>query len=255
MRETTRLLIFFRTENKMAKNNKNKRSVDEAVRASHRKANIVVGVVVGVTVLILIAIAVLCLVRVDPMDGIAAPDAAKGEYYDLYDLDSEDRMRTDAKTQSKIRTALGNMQFSVMNAILQWNWDYSYNFVRNGSGGKIKMSADEVTELHASSNAYMVEYVYADATENGELVKSKARSLEVDGETIYFDRLKVLIGNTDDSVGEIYMYPYVYELATNKAADGGITQKKYNITPIKVRANTTETYKALENIIAELNRG
>ncbi|MDE7464628.1 MAG: hypothetical protein K2M48_06320, partial [Clostridiales bacterium] len=171
----------------MSKKKKKERSVSEAVKASNKKANIIVAVIVGITALILIAIAVLCSVRVDPLDGVAKPDEKKSEYYELYDVNGTAPLVTTAAAQSKIRTALDGMDFSIMNAILQWNWDYSYNFVRNSSDKKITMTAEEVRSKLPSSSEYMVEYVYENATVNGELDKSKAHSLKVDGETVYFD--------------------------------------------------------------------
>ena len=101
----------------------------------------------------------------------------------------------------------------------------------------------------------MIEYVYADSVVNGELNKSLAQKLTVDGETIYFDRVKVLIGNTDNAVGEIYLYPYVYEYATNQVAEDGVRYQSYKITPVKVRANTTEAYKALAKLVTEIKNG
>ncbi|MDE7107782.1 MAG: hypothetical protein K2O39_05605 [Clostridiales bacterium] len=237
------------------KNKKNDVSIAEAVKTSHRRANIAVIIVAAITALLLIAIAVMCSVRVDPLDGLKAPDAKKSERYELYDLDSSDRLVPTSKAQSKIRTALGQMDFSVMNAVLQWNWDYSYNFARNSEGKKITMSASEINEKTSTSNEYMVEYVYADSVVNGELDKSLAQKLTVDGETIYFDRVKVLIGDTDNAVGEIYLYPYIYEYATNQAAEDGVRYQSYKITPVKVRANTTETFNALKNIVTEIKNG
>lgn len=237
------------------KNKKNDVSVAEAVKASHRKANIAVIIIAAVTALILVAIAVMCAVRVDPLDGVNAPDSKKSEYYDLYDLDSTSPLTLNSSAQSKIRTALGSMDFSVMNAVLQWNWDYSYNFVRNSSGDKIKLTADEIKDKNSSTEEYMVEYVYTSAVVNGELNKSLAKKIEVDGETVYFDRLKVLIGNTENNVGEIYLYPYLYEYATNRAAEDGARYEEYRVTPIKVRANTTEAYQALATIVTEIKNG
>lgn len=237
------------------KNKKNDVSVAEAVKASHRAANIVVIIVAAITALLLIAIAVMCSVRVDPLDGLKTPDTKKSGRYELYDLDSSKPIVTTSNAQSKIRAALGKMDFSVMNAVLQWNWDYSYNFARNSKGKKITMSAAEINEKTSTETEYMVEYIYANSVVNGELNKSLAQKLTVDGETIYFDRVKVLIGNTDNSVGEIYLYPYIHDYATNRVADDGVRYETYKITPVKVRANTTEAYNALKQIVAEAKNG
>lgn len=235
----------------MAKNTvkKDKKTVDQAVAASHKKANIIVSVVVGIAALLLIAVAVLSIVRVDPLDKVNAPSESKGEYYEIYDLGASAPLVAERSAQSKVRAALGEMKFSVLTAVLQWSWDYSYNFVRNSDGDKITMTADDVVAKKGGASEYMVEIIYTDATVNGELDKSKAQSLEVDGETVYFDRIKIVIGDTDGSVGEIYLYPYVYERATNKIAGEGVPYETYRVNPIKVRADTTTAYDSLASLI------
>lgn len=230
----------------------NKRSVGDAVAASHKKANIIVGIVAGITLLLLITVIVLCTVTVTPLDGLKSPEESKNEYYALYDLNATESLPNNSQTQSKIRTALDDMKFTVMNAVLQWNWDYSYNFVKNSSGKKITMTSDEVVNKSATSSEYMVEIVYSPAVIDGELVTSEAQSLSVDGEIVYFDRIKILIGNTNNDVGEIYLYPYLYERATNKVAGDGVPYETYRITPIKVRANTTNTYAALARLVTSI---
>ncbi|MDE6401529.1 MAG: hypothetical protein K2L54_02850 [Clostridiales bacterium] len=236
----------------MSKNkNKTNKSGSVTVVGSHKKANIIVSIVVGIAALILIAVAVLCAVRVDPLDGLKRP-----ERYDLYKVGTSSPVSTNDGEQSKIRNALNDMDFSVMNAILQWNWDYSYNFKRDADGNKIKMSAEEVGNIGATNSEYMVEFIYKtaqinyDPTEDKSVVDySTAQSLKVDGETIYFDRVKILIGNTEGSVGEITLYPYIYDRVNNKVADGGAAYDSYEITPIKVRANTTDAFAALAEIV------
>lgn len=238
----------------MSKNNGKK---NITVVKTHRTANIIVSVVVGIAALILIAVAVLCAVRVDPLDKLDKPNtASQAERYDLYNLGSSAPMPTDDGAQSKIRNALAEMDFSVMNAILQWNWDYSYNFVRNESGDKINMTAEAIDGVSASSGEYMVEYVYSLANiVDGEVDLNSVHSLKVDGETVYFDRVKVLIPNTAGSVGEIRLYPYIYDRVKNRTANDGITYEQYKITPIRVRANTSRTYAELGEIVKSLNNG
>lgn len=237
----------------MAKNKKtNDKSIDDAVKASRKKANIIVCVVAGIALLFIIAVIVLCTVSVDPLDGVATPDEAKHERYDLYDRGGSEALPNSSATQSKIRSALGEMDFTVMNAILQWNWDYSYNFWLKDNGEKRSMTGDEVYAKVGSSDEYMIEYVYENCVVDGEIVTVKAKSLEVDGETVYFDRLKVVIGDTAGSVGWIYLYPYVYEYATNKIAEEGVRYEKYSVNPIRVRANTTDTYAALGELVTSI---
>ena len=235
----------------MAKNNKTIQTTEtETATSSHKRANIAVIIVVSITALILIAIAVMCAVRVDPLDGLKRP-----ERYELYDLGSSSPTYTNESAQSKIRNAMNDMDFSVMNAVLQWNWDYSYNFVRDEKGNKTTMSAEAVSSISATATEYMVEFIYKPVTiENGKIKYSTAQSLEVDGEKIYFDRVKILIGNTDGSVGEIRLYPYIYDRVNNKAAEGGETYSNYKITAVKVRANTTNAYAALASLAKTLSK-
>lgn len=236
--------------------NKDKKTIKSdsvTVVKSHRKANIAVSIIGGVTALILVTIAVLCAVRVDPLDGLAAP-----ERYEFYNLGAaaDSPEPTNDKSESKIRTALGDMDFNIMSAVLQWKWDYSYNFVESTDGEKIKMYAEEIDGVSATSSAYMVEYIYKPVEiVGGEVVLSSAQSLEVDGEVIYFDRVKVVIGNTDRNVGEIYLYPYIYDRVKNQAADDGVAYENYYITAVKVRANTTAAYAALGELAQEIKNG
>lgn len=226
--------------------------VSQAAVKSHRRANIAVAIVASIAALIIIAIIVMSTVRVDPIDKLDKPNKS-GEHYDLYDLGSSAVLPTNDSAQSKIRSALGSMDFSIMNAVLQWNWDYSYNFVRNKSGKKIEMSASQIDEIAATATQYMVEYVYTPAViVNGEIDLKSVRSLTVDGEKIYFDRVKMLIGDTDGSVGEIYMYPYIYDRVHNRVADDGMTYATYKITAVKVRANTTSAFAALGDLVDSL---
>lgn len=227
----------------MAKNKKEKN-----VGMSNKAANIIVGVVSGLAALIIIAIIVLVSVQVDPMDKVKDPVR-----YEFYNIGSSSPMSTNDAAQTEIRTAMGEMDFSAMSAVLRGSWDYSYNFVRNTKDEKIEMTADEIDAIKATSTAYMIEYVYEAATiVDGNVDYSTCQSLEVDGETVYFDRLKVVIDNTDGDIGEIYLYPYIYDRVTNRVADGGITRAEYRITAIKVRANTSSTFIALGELADKL---
>ena len=239
----------------MAKNKK-----ENAVVKSNKTANIIVGIVLGIAALIIVAVIVMCAVRVDPLDKIAVPQASAAqndERIELFDLNSDKPLETNDAAQSRIRAALDVMDFSVMSAVLQWNWDYSYNFVRNSDKEKIEMTAGEVNEISATSTAYMVEFAYKSAAvkENGEIDYSTCQSLDVDGETVYFDRLKIVIDNSNGGVGEIYLYPYIYKRVTHIMEEGGVAYNTYRVTAVKVRANTTNAYAALGEIVTDLSRG
>lgn len=232
----------------MSKKNQVKNTESVTVVKSHKLANIAVCIVAAIAALIIIAVVVMCAVSVDPLDGLKKPVR-----YEFYNTGSSVSEWTDERAQNKVEAALSDMDFSVMSAVLQWNWDYSYNFVRNANGDKIKMSAADVAGVTTDADTFMIEYVYAPANiTGGEIDYSTAQQLTVDGETIYFDRVKVLITNTDGNVGEMYLYPYIYDRVNNTVADDGVTYADYTITAVKVRANTTNAYAALTELAQEL---
>ncbi len=228
---------------------KTEKSKSVTVTRSHRRANIAVIVVVCIAALLLITVGVLSGVHVDPLDGFDRPVR-----YEFYDRGSTARAPSDNAAQSKIDSAVNSMDFSVMSAVLQWKWDYSYNFRRYENDKKIEESASTVKSLAPSSSQYMIEYVYNDAKfdENGNLIKSTAKSVEVDGETVYFDRVKVLIGDTSGEVGLITIYPYLYRRLDNQSDLDGLDPALYFVTGIRVRANTTEAYAALGDLAESL---
>lgn len=234
----------------MAKYTKKSESGNVTVTNTHRKANIAVIVVVSIAALILVAVAVLSAVRIDPTDKLGTP-----ERYDFYDLDSTRATSTNKEAQSKLDIAMGDMRFSIMSAMLQWKWDYSYNFKRNADGEKVKLSAVDVKNVTATSTEYMVEFVYprVDVIDD-KLDYDSAQSITVDGEKVYFDRVKVLIGNSNGEVGTISLYPYLSARIDNASDIDGIASDTYEITGINVRANTTSAFAALKDLATELKK-
>lgn len=234
----------------MAKYTKKSESGNVTVTNTHRKANIAVIVVVSIAVLILVAVAVLSAVRIDPTDKLGTP-----ERYDFYDLDSTRATSTNKEAQSKLDIAMGDTRFSIMSAMLQWKWDYSYNFKRNADGEKVKLSAVDVKNVTATSTEYMVEFVYprVDVIDD-KLDYDSAQSITVDGEKVYFDRVKVLIGNSNGEVGTISLYPYLSARIDNASDIDGIASDTYEITGINVRANTTSAFAALKDLATELKK-
>lgn len=234
----------------MAKYTKKSANGSVTVTNTHRRANIAVIIVVSLAALILVAVAVLSAVRMDPTEKLGTP-----ERYDFYDLDSTRATSTNKEVQSKLDIAMGDMRFSIMSAMLQWKWDYAYNFKRNADGEKVKLSAVDIKNITATSTEYMVEYVYAPVgVIDDKLDYDSAQSIKVDGETVYFDRVKVLIGNTNGEVGTISLYPYLSARIDNASDIDGIASDTYEVTGINVRANTASAYATLKDLATELKR-
>lgn len=225
-----------------------KKSKNVTVSRSHRAANIAVIIVASVAALILIAVAVLSAVKSNPMKGVEKP-----EYYEFYNRGDTSRAPTNSTAKSNISVAMDGMDFTVMSAILQWHWDLSYNFKRNADDEKVEISADEVKAVTSSATAYMVEYVYKTLpVKDGAIDLTDAQKLEVDGETVYFDRLKVVIGDTEGKVGTISLYPYIYARVHSDSDLDELSPDGYKVTGINVRANTTKAFAALGDVADSL---
>lgn len=230
-----------------------KNSKNVTVVNNHHVGNVVAIVVASIAAAILIAIAVLSLVKINPVRGV---DLSKVNNYQLYNVGDDDVLPAGSEaSQSKIRSAIDDMDFSIMSAILQGKWDYSYNFKRNSSKEKVTISANDLEELTAGDSEFMVVFEFDDIkydTQKAALDLSNAQSLKVDGETVYFDRLKVLIGNSDGSVGTISIYPYINARIDNDSDIDDVSSDTYSVTGINVRANTTKTYAALKDLAETL---
>ncbi len=228
------------------------KSKNVTVTNSSRKANIAVAVVVSVAALILIAIAVMSFVNVDPMSDIKRP-----EHYEFYDVNSSDMLgASERPSQSKIYSALDGMGFSVMSGILQNKWDYSYNFIRNKSDKKVKVAASDISGLRSKEKGFMIEFVYKQIhVVNDKLDMKVAQKLEVDGEVVYYDRIKMFITDSNGEIGTVRLYPYIYARVDNSATGNDeLSSAKYSITGITVRANTTNAYRALEKLASSLKK-
>lgn len=228
----------------------NKKNKNVTVVKSRRKANIVMFVVIGIAALILLTIAVLSFVSVDPMSDIKRPAR-----YELYAEDGSDPLgAAEAKSQSKIYSALDGMDFTVMTGMLQGWWDYSYHFMRNKSDKKIEVAASSINGLRSKEKGYMVELVYDQIpVVDGKLDYKKAQKIEVDGETVYYDRIKMFITNSNGEIGTLRFYPYIYARLNNSAVENEeLSSETYSITGITVRADTTDAYALLKDLAAKL---
>lgn len=233
----------------MAKNKKTTMANGNVtVERSHKAANIAVIIIVSLAVLILVAVAVLNLVHVDPVDKLAKP-----ERYDFYDVGSGTVESGGQETQSRVDAAVNDMKFSVMDAVLQWKFGYDYTFKRNGNGDKYAVTSGDIKALTGASDEYMVEFVYKTVVvDDGVIDYSTAQSVTVEGETVYFDRVKVLIGNSNGEVGTISLYPYLSVRIDNSSDIDGLASDTYEVTGINMRANTTTAYAALKELAEAL---
>ncbi|MCH5351410.1 MAG: hypothetical protein J1F39_05545 [Clostridiales bacterium] len=218
---------------------------------ANRIANIIVIVVAALALIVLAAVIVLSSVKVNPGDKLEKP-----KYYALYNVGETNALGTNTAVQSEIGAALDGMDFSVMSAILEGHWNYNLSFKRNSSDEKIEIGASEVKAISSSSSEYMIELVYdpVKVTETGVDYKT-AHSLEVEGEKVYFDRIKVLIGDTNGTVGTISLYPYLTARIENQSDIESLSPDTYKVTGLNIRANTSNTYAALKDLVNKVKLG
>ena len=215
---------------------------------SRRVANIIVITVISVAALLLIAIAVLCSVRVDPLKKLDRPTE-----YKFYKTGSTVVQPTDDETQNRLNAAMNDLDFSIMSAILQGHWNYSFKLKKNTDGDKLEYTPAAISDISSTDSAYMVEYVYDTLKiKDGAIDYTNAKSIKVGDETIYFDRIKVVIEDTAGKVGKISLYPYVYARMDNESDIEGIASSSYKSVGLEVRADTTAAYSALKDIAEAL---
>lgn len=216
-----------------------------------RVANIVVIVVAALALLVLVAVIVLSSVKINPGDKLEKP-----KYYALYNLGETNAVGSNPAVENEIKAALDGMDFSIMSAILEGHWNYSLTFKRSSSDEKIEIGASEVKAISSSSSEYMIELVYdtAKVNENGVDYKT-AHCLEVEGEKVYFDRIKVLIGDTNGTVGTISLYPYLTARIENQSDLESLSPDTYKVTGLNIRANTSNTYAALRDLVSKIKTG
>ena len=161
----------------------------------------------GVAALIVIAIIVLSVVTVNPLLGML------GGYSDVtvYNHEASTPYPNTDKTVEKVKEGIEDTRFSVMHAILEGRWVYSPKFKtekdEDGETVRTKLTVTATKNLTADSSNYMLLFSF-----------DEKKSVKIEGETVEFDRAKVLVYDTVGEIERIVIYPYL--------------QEKLDITPI-----------------------
>ncbi|MCI9030990.1 MAG: hypothetical protein HFK09_00500 [Clostridia bacterium] len=161
----------------------------------------------SVAALIVIAIIVLSVVTVNPLLGIV------GGYNDVtvYKTEATTPYPNTEVTVEKLKEGVEDTRFSVMHAILEGRWVYSPKFKteqdKDGETVRAKLTVTATKNLTADASNYMMLFSF-----------DEKKSVKVEGETVEFDRVKVLVYDTVGEIERIVVYPYI--------------QEKLDITPI-----------------------
>lgn len=130
-----------------------------------------------------VAVLVLSLVRINPIERLP-----ENYSVDVYAPSATDRLAANDETRAKVTSAIADSSYSIMHAMLEYRFDYSFNFKTQknevGDTERVKIYAKDIAGyMSATADAYMLELAYAQPV-----------SVKVDGDTVTFDRVRFLVG-------------------------------------------------------------
>lgn len=222
-----------------------------------RGVSITVIITATIAALLIIAVAVLNFVRVNPMRAIATDDKVKS--YEFYDTSATAPFGTTANTNGRIRSALNTMDFSVMQAILEWKWNYNYYFEKTKDEDdktvRVEMTPSQVRAVTPSDSQYMIVLHYEPATvKDNAIDTTNLQSFTLEGSTVYYDTLILLINSSDTKVGLMRIIPYISFRMDNEAeGNEELSPDYYTINPILVRAYSEKCAVVLKEVADSLN--
>lgn len=143
-------------------------------------------------------------------------------------------MNDDSK--AKLDEGIDGNKFSVLHALLEYKYNYRFTFktFKNEDGKKerVKYYNKEISAMAATNNAYMLTFSW-----------SAPVTVKVQGETIEFDRVKMLVR---DMAGEIEKVEMVFYL--NDKIGGEPVDEYYFVNPVEVNMASSKLYAAIKEI-------
>lgn len=201
-------------------------------------------IVASVVAALAIAVLVLCLVRVQPVaklfDGYQRAIVYSSDVQRI-ELESDNN----ADLKKELDDALDTTYFSVMQGILEGKASGAPAFkteLKDGAAEetRVELDSDDISSVSAGSGQYKLEFVY-----------SSEQTIEVEGETVRFDRAIMLVGDSDNEIGEVEIVFYLDANVGNELpGDDENASENYVVTPVIMRARTTKLHTAIKNIIA-----
>ncbi len=200
-------------------------------------------IIASVIAVLAIAVLVLCLVKIKPVS-TAVDGYSRAVVYssDVQRIELEADNNADLKKD--LDKALDGSYYSVMQGILEGKVSGEPKFkteVLDGASEetKVQLNSDQIVSATAEGK-YKVEFVYA-----------TAKVIEVEGEEVKFDRAILFIGNSDNEIGEVEAIFYLDANVGNELpGDDENASENYTVSPVVLRARTTNLYNAIKNIIA-----
>ena len=201
-------------------------------------------IIASVVAVIAIAVLVLCLVKVKPVEK-AVDGYTRAIVYssDVQRIELEDGNNDDLKKD--LDEAIDSTFYSVMQGILEGKASGKPAFKTELLDGandetKVELAGNDIVGVTAGEGQYKVEFVYA-----------TAKVIEVEGEEVKFDRAIVLLGDSDNEIGEVEVVFYLdANVGNERPGDDADASENYKVTPVILRARTTKLYNAVKDIIA-----
>lgn len=196
--------------------------------------------VVCVVALLAVAILVLSLVKVNPVNELEGYQRV--EVYDLSSANREPEL--DADLSAKLEEGMKDTRFSVMQGILEGKVSGKFSFKTEAAEEgaeetRIEYRDSDITAVKATATAYMLEFVYGEV-----------KTIEVEGEEVKFDRAIVLVSDSANEIGSLEVVFYQYAMVGNEAEDEDTSSEYYTVSPVVVNADTTALYAAIAEIVA-----
>lgn len=139
-------------------------------------------------------------------------------------------------SKAKLEEGIAANKFSVLHALLEYKYSYGFKFktFKNEDGKKerVKYYNNEISSVAATDKAYLLTFSW-----------SAPVTVKVQGETIEFDRVKMLVR---DMAGEIEKVEMVFYL--NDKIGGDPVDEYYFVNPVEVNMASSKLYAAVKEI-------
>lgn len=181
-------------------------------------------IVSSVLAAVLITVLTLSFINVNPLKRL--PDN-----YSVYVYEQENvRKPYNDATVAKVKEGINDSSFSVMHALLEYRYSYSFKFVE-ADGERVKLYGKDNIEgyLKPGDGKYMLEFVY-----------TAPQSVKVGKETVTFDHVRMLVSDMSGEIERVEMVFYEYNKLYGDPAD-----EYYYATPVYTWMATSKLYAAL----------
>ena len=212
-----------------------------------------------VVALVVIAVLVLSLVRVNPMlDNFGG--IADYERIELIintngnEFHGQEGTNGHPGTKELIEEGLKDSDFSIMHAMLEGKYSYGLKLktekvTENGEEvtKEVTKSSKEILNYGVGENMFMLKFY---------LKEGEVRKLCVGGKEIVYDRILLIVTESEGTVAEMQCIPYLeYNVSNSSQSDkydeeGRIGSDYYSTNVITVKMMTSKLYRNLENLVS-----